>query len=149
MVVTYTAVGQWVPHFPPGTEDVPSDPINYPNNPDDPTNPADPGPDNPADPGTTDNPTLPYVPGFTPQGPDGEPLEPVNPSNPGEGYWPPVIPDDPKQSQDITYTANEQTARIVFIDDTTGTTLATDDIDGVSDEKSTYTTADRLAAYYA
>ena len=149
VVVTYTAVGQWVPHFPPGTEDVPSDPINYPNNPDDPTNPADPGPDNPADPGTTDNPTLPYVPGFTPQGPDGEPLEPVNPSNPSEGYWPPVIPDDPKQSQDITYTANEQTARIVFIDDTTGTTLATDDIDGVSDEKSTYTTADRLAAYYA
>ena len=149
VVVTYTAVGQWVPHFPPGTEDVPSDPINYPNNPDDPTNPADPGPDNPADPGTTDNPTLPYVPGFTPQGPDGEPLEPVNPSNPSEGYWPPVIPDDPKQSQDITYTANEQTARIVFIDDTTGTTLATDDIDGVSDEKSTYTTADRLATYYA
>ncbi|WP_259713579.1 mucin-binding protein [Weissella cibaria] len=149
VVVTYTAVGQWVPHFPPGTENVPSDPINYPNNPDDPTNPADPGPDNPADPGTTDNPTLPYVPGFTPQGPDGQPLEPVNPSNPSEGYWPPVIPDDPKQSQDITYTANEQTARIVFIDDTTGTTLATDDIDGVSDEKSTYTTADRLAAYYA
>ncbi|KIU23558.1 MucBP domain protein [Weissella cibaria] len=149
VVVTYTAVGQWVPHFPPGTEDVPSDPINYPNNPDDPTNPADPGPDNPADPGTTDNPTLPYVPGFTPQGPDGQPLEPVNPSNPSEGYWPPVIPDDPKQSQDITYTANEQTARIVFIDDTTGTTLATDDIDGVSDEKSTYTTADRLATYYA
>ena len=149
VVVTYTAVGQWVPHFPPGTEDVPSDPINYPNNPDDPTNPANPGPDNPADPGTTDNPTLPYVPGFTPQGPDGELLEPVNPSNPSEGYWPPVIPDDPKQSQDITYTANEQTARIVFIDDTTGTTLATDDIDGVSDEKSTYTTADRLAAYYA
>ncbi|MGL4268091.1 MAG: mucin-binding protein, partial [Weissella cibaria] len=101
------------------------------------------------DPGTTDNPTLPYVPGFTPQGPDGQPLEPVNPSNPSEGYWPPVIPDDPKQSQDITYTANEQTARIVFIDDTTGTTLATDYIDGVSDEKSTYTTADRLAAYYA
>ncbi|MBC6499713.1 hypothetical protein H7R52_16815 [Weissella confusa] len=65
-----------------------------------------------------------YVPGFTPQGPDGELLEPVNPSNPSEGYWPPVIPDDPKQSQDITYTANEQTARIVFIDDTTGTTLA-------------------------
>ncbi|WCE24305.1 mucus-binding protein [Weissella cibaria] len=149
VVVTYTTVGQWVPHFPPGTEDVPSDPINYPNNPDDPTNPADPGPDNPADPGTTDNPTLPYVPGFTPQGPDGQPLEPVNPSNPSEGYWPPVIPDDPKQSQDITYTANEQTARIVFIDDTTGTTLATDDIDGVSDEKSTYTTADRLATYYA
>ncbi|WP_386085185.1 mucus-binding protein [Weissella cibaria] len=149
VVVTYTAVGQWVPHFPPGTENVPSDPINYPNNPDDPTNPADPGPDNPADPGTTDNPTLPYVPGFTPQGPDGQPLEPVNPSNPSEGYWPPVIPDDPKQSQDITYTANEQTARIVFIDDTTGTTLATDYIDGVSDEKSTYTTADRLAAYYA
>ncbi|HJF37550.1 MAG TPA: mucus-binding protein [Weissella cibaria] len=149
VVVTYTAVGQWVPHFPPGTENVPSDPINYPNNPDDPTNPADPGPDNPADTGTTDNPTLPYVPGFTPQGPDGQPLEPVNPSNPSEGYWPPVIPDDPKQSQDITYTANEQTARIVFIDDTTGTTLATDDIDGVSDEKSTYTTADRLAAYYA
>ncbi|WP_261371595.1 mucin-binding protein [Weissella cibaria] len=149
VVVTYTAVGQWVPHFPPGTENVPSDPINYPNNPDDPTNPADPGPDNPADPGTTDNTTLPYVPGFTPQGPDGQPLEPVNPSNPSEGYWPPFIPDDPKQSQDITYTANEQTARIVFIDDTTGTTLATDDIDGVSDEKSTYTTADRLAAYYA
>ncbi|MCT0957891.1 mucus-binding protein [Weissella cibaria] len=149
VVVTYTAVGQWVPHFPPGTENVPSDPINYPNNPDDPTNPADPGPDNPADPGTTDNPTLPYVPGFTPQGPDGQPLEPVNPSNPSAGYWPPVIPDDPKQSQDITYTANEQTARIVFIDDTTGTTLATDDIDGVSDEKSTYTTADRLVAYYA
>ncbi|MFS1785786.1 mucin-binding protein [Weissella cibaria] len=149
VVVTYTAVGQWVPHFPPGTENVPSDPINYPNNPDDPTNPADPGPDNPADPGTTDNPTLPYVPGFTPQGPDGQPLEPVNPSNPSEGYWPPVIPDDPKQSQDITYTANEQTARIVFNDDTTGTTLATDYIDGVSDEKSTYTTADRLAAYYA
>ena len=139
-VVTYTAMGQWVPSYPVGTPDVPTDPITYPNDPDDPTQPADP---------TAPNyPVIPDVPGFTPQGPDG-PLQPVDPSDPSKGYVPPAMPTDPTQDTTITYVANEQQATITYIDEVTGDTLVVDTIKGGSDEPSTYTTADRLANYLA
>ena len=139
-VVTYTAMGQWVPSYPAGTPDVPTDPITYPNDPDDPTQPADP---------TAPNyPVIPDVPGFTPQGPDG-PLQPVDPSDPSKGYVPPATPTDPTQDTTITYVANEQQATITYLDKTTGKQLAMDTITGHSDETSTYTTADKIAAYEA
>ncbi|MBZ6069671.1 hypothetical protein K8375_06140 [Weissella cibaria] len=77
-MVTYYPMGQYVPVFPEGTENVPSDPITYPNDPNNPGDPLEPGQGTPDTPGDTDNPTVPYVPGFTPQGPDGTPLEPVD-----------------------------------------------------------------------
>lgn len=140
-MVTYYPMGQYVPVFPEGTEkNVPSDPITYPNDPDDPTQPADP---------TSPNyPVIPDVPGFTPQGPDG-PLQPVDPSDPSKGYVPPATPTDPTQDTTITYVANEQQATITYIDKTTGKHLAMDTITGHSDETSTYTTADKIAAYEA
>lgn len=139
-VVTYTAMGQWVPSYPVGTPDVPTDPITYPNDPEDPTQPADP---------TAPNyPVIPDVPGFTPQGPDG-PLQPVDPSDPSKGYVPPAMPTDPTQDTTITYVANEQQATITYLDQTTGKQLAMDTITGHSDETSTYATADKIAAYEA
>ncbi|WP_261722424.1 mucin-binding protein [Weissella cibaria] len=152
VAITYTKLGQWVPSFPPSADDenVPSDPIDYPNNPSDPTAPLEPGEDNPNDPGTPANPTLPYVPGYTPEGPDGTPLTPVDPNNPSAGYWPPETPaDKPGDNTVIHYVANDQAARITYIDDDTGLELAVDTIAGESSDTSTYTTADRIKSYEA
>ncbi|UOX37561.1 mucin-binding protein [Weissella cibaria] len=152
VAITYTKLGQWVPSFPPSADDenVPSDPIDYPNNPSDPTAPLEPGEDNPNDPGTPANPTLPYVPGYTQEGPDGTPLTPVDPDNPSAGYWPPETPaDKPGDNTVIHYVANDQAARITYIDDDTGLELAVDTIAGESSDTSTYTTADRIKSYEA
>ncbi|WP_099087513.1 mucin-binding protein [Weissella cibaria] len=152
VAITYTKLGQWVPSFPPSADDenVPSDPIDYPNNPSDPTKPLEPGENNPNDPGTPANPTLPYVPGYTPEGPDGTPLTPVDPDNPSAGYWPPETPTDkPGDDTVIHYVANDQAARITYIDDDTGLELAVDTIAGESSDTSTYTTADRIKSYEA
>ncbi|WP_242050950.1 mucin-binding protein [Weissella confusa] len=147
-MVTYYPMGQYVPVFPEGTENVPSDPITYPNDPDNPGDPLEPGEGTPATPGDSDNPTLPYVPGFTPEGPDGTPLEPVDPNNPSAGYWPPATPtDNPGGDTTITYTANEQKATVTFIDDTTGDTLKVVDLTGKSDETDAYRTATDIATY--
>ncbi|TGE75615.1 mucin-binding protein [Weissella confusa] len=149
-MVTYYPMGQYVPVFPEGTENVPSDPITYPNDPDNPGDPLEPGVNNPNDPGTPANPTLPYVPGYTPEGPDGTPLTPVDPDNPSAGYWPPETPTDkPGDDTVIHYVANDQAARITFIDDDTKLELAVDTISGESSDTSTYTTADRIKAYEA
>ncbi|WP_242051045.1 mucin-binding protein [Weissella confusa] len=147
-MVTYYPMGQYVPVFPEGTENVPSDPITYPNDPDNPGDPLEPGQETPDTPGDTDNPTLPYVPGFTPEGPDGTPLEPVDPNNPSAGYWPPATPtDNPGGGTTITYTANEQKATVTVIDDTTGNTLKVVDLTGKSDETDAYRTATDIATY--
>ncbi|MCT0022670.1 LPXTG cell wall anchor domain-containing protein [Weissella confusa] len=147
-MVTYYPMGQYVPVFPEGTENVPSDPITYPNDPDNPGDPLEPGQGTPDTPGDTDNPTLPYVPGFTPEGPDGTPLEPVDPNNPSAGYWPPATPtDNPGGDTTITYTANEQKATVTVIDDTTGNTLKVVDLTGKSDETDAYRTATDIATY--
>ena len=147
-MVTYYPMGQYVPVFPEGTENVPSDPITYPNDPDNPGDPLEPGQGTPDTPGDTDNPTLPYVPGFTPEGPDGTPLEPVDPNNPSAGYWPPATPtDNPGGGTTITYTANEQKATVTVIDDTTGNTLKVVDLTGKSDETDAYRTATDIATY--
>lgn len=147
-MVTYYPMGQYVPVFPEGTENVPSDPITYPNDPDNPDDPLEPGQGTPDTPGDTDNPTLPYVPGFTPEGPDGTPLEPVDPNNPSAGYWPPATPtDNPGGDTTITYTANEQKATVTVIDDTTGNTLKVVDLTGKSDETDAYRTATDIATY--
>ncbi|TGE75614.1 hypothetical protein C6P10_07195 [Weissella confusa] len=139
VTVTYKQMGQWVPSFPANTPSVPTDPITYPNDPDDPTQPLEPG--------APDYPVVPYVPGFTPEGPDG-PLQPVDPTDPSKDYVPPATPtDNPGEDTTINYVANEQTATITFIDDTTKTDLAVDTITGVSDSTSTYTTAERIQAY--
>ena len=41
--VVYNKMGQWVPSYPVGTPDVPTDPITYPNDPDNPGDPLEPG----------------------------------------------------------------------------------------------------------
>ncbi|KIU20262.1 mucin-binding protein [Weissella cibaria] len=146
--VVYKPMGQWIPSFPAGTENVPSDPTTYPNDPAHADTPLEPGDTNPNVPGTPDNPTMPYVPGFTPQGPDGTPLEPVTPGSPEGGYWPPATPtDNPGGDTVVTYVADEQKATISYYDVTTNTDLSVDPIAGHSDETSSYTTAQRIAMY--
>nr|WP_242051006.1 hypothetical protein [Weissella confusa] len=137
--VTYKPMGSWTPSFPENTENVPSDPIQYPNNPTDNETPHD-----PAEPG---DPVIPYVPGYTPEGPDGEPLDPVDPDNPSSGYWPPAPSETPTEDTTITYTANKQTATITYINDETGSVLAVDTITGGSAETSTYTAYNRIMVY--
>ena len=111
--VTYKPMGSWTPSFPPNTENVPSDPIQYPNDPNNPTDNET--PHDPAEPG---DPVIPYVPGYTPEGPDGTPLKPVDPENPSAGYIPPV-PTDPTGDTTINYTRNTQQVIVRYIDDTT------------------------------
>lgn len=111
--VTYKPMGSWTPSFPPNTENVPSDPIQYPNDPNNPTDNET--PHDPAEPG---DPVIPYVPGYTPEGPDGTPLKPVDPENPTAGYIPPA-PTDPTGDTTINYTRNTQQVIVRYIDDTT------------------------------
>lgn len=111
--VTYKPMGSWTPSFPPNTENVPSDPIQYPNDPNNPTDNLT--PHDPAEPG---EPVIPYVPGYTPEGPDGTPLKPVDPENPSAGYIPPA-PTDPTGDTTINYTRNTQQVIVRYIDDTT------------------------------
>nr|WP_242461937.1 hypothetical protein [Weissella confusa] len=111
--VTYKPMGSWTPSFPPNTENVPSDPIQYPNDPNNPTDNET--PHDPAEPG---DPVIPYVPGYTPEGPDGTPLKPVDPENPSAGYIPPA-PTDPTGDTTINYTRNTQQVIVRYIDDTT------------------------------
>ncbi len=108
--VTYKPMGSWTPSFPPNTENVPSDPIQYPNDPNNPTDNLT--PHDPAEP------VIPYVPGYTPEGPDGTPLKPVDPENPSAGYIPPA-PTDPTRDTTINYTRNTQQVIVRYIDDTT------------------------------
>ena len=47
----------------------------------------------------------------------------------------------------VTYKANPQKITVNYVDDTTGKTLATKELNGKSDEKSGYTTGDSIANY--
>ena len=47
----------------------------------------------------------------------------------------------------VTYKANPQKITVNYVDDTTGKTLATKELNGKSDEKSGYTTSDSIANY--
>lgn len=142
--VTYKPMGSWTPSFPPNTENVPSDPIQYPNDPNNPTDNQT--PHDPAEPG---DPVIPYVPGYTPAGPDGTPLKPVDPENPSAGYIPPA-PTDPTGDTTINYTRNTQQIIVRYIDDTTN--LEVPDLrqtfSGETDQAYTNTLADYAAAGY-
>lgn len=142
--VTYKPMGRWTPSFPPNTENVPSDPIQYPN---DPNNPTD--NETPHDPAEPDDPVIPYVPGYTPEGPDGTPLKPVDPENPSAGYIPPA-PTDPTGDTTINYTRNTQQIIVRYIDDTTN--LEVPDLrqtfSGETDQAYTNTLADYAALGY-
>ncbi|WP_270276178.1 mucin-binding protein [Weissella confusa] len=129
--VTYTKLGNYVPSFPDDTT-VPS--VPYGNDPDDPTSPS--------------TPSIPYVPGYTPHDPDGNPLTPIDPEDPEKGYVPPT-PKNPGQDTPINYTADEQVAEVIYIDDTTGQQLRKDALNGKTNQTSTYLTADQIAAYVA
>lgn len=129
--VTYTKLGNYVPSFPDDTT-VPS--VPYGNDPDDPTSPS--------------TPSIPYVPGYTPHDPDGNPLTPIDPEDPEKGYVPPT-PKNPGQDTPIDYTADEQVAEVIYIDDTTGQQLRKDALNGKTNQTSTYLTADQIAAYVA
>ncbi|WP_152972495.1 mucin-binding protein, partial [Streptococcus orisasini] len=102
VLVTYTALGKYVPNIPnvPNFPDTP-----YPNDPTDPTRPQE-----PKDPGY---PVIPHVPGYTPVDPkdpndpkDDVPLTPVDPNDPSKGYIPPT-PEDPTKDTPINYVPNE------------------------------------------
>ncbi|MGT2751390.1 mucin-binding protein, partial [Streptococcus orisasini] len=102
VLVTYTALGKYVPNIPnvPNFPDTP-----YPNDPTDPTRPQE-----PKDPGY---PVIPHVPGYTPVDPkdpndpnDDVPLTPVDPNDPSKGYVPPR-PEDPTKDTLINYVPNE------------------------------------------
>ncbi|WP_447462625.1 mucin-binding protein, partial [Streptococcus orisasini] len=143
VLVTYTALGKYVPNIPnvPNFPDTP-----YPNDPTDPTRPQE-----PKDPGY---PVIPHVPGYTPVDPkdpndpnDDVPLTPVDPNDPSKGYIPPK-PEDPTKDTPINYEADNQRAVIDFVseddDGNTRTPLTSVTENGKSNEainSTGYTTA--------
>ena len=58
-----------------------------------------------------------------------------------------VKPEDSDVVKTVTYKANPQKIIVNYIDDTTGKTLSTKELNGKSDEKSDYTTKDSIAEY--
>ena len=112
--------------------------IIYPNDPSDPTKIADssvPG-----------YPVIDFLPGYTPEDRMGTPLVPVDPDDRTKGYIPP-IPSDIGKDTTITYTADQQTGSVSYVDDTTGKTLKTDPISGTTGSKSSYSTSGSIADY--
>ncbi|PIO83824.1 hypothetical protein BSQ39_09710 [Loigolactobacillus backii] len=99
-------------------------------------------PDNPGKVTTPTTPIVPSVPGETPVGPDGDPLTPS-----GDGYLPPATPADPSTDTSITYTKDDQTATVTYIDDDTGQVLTSDSLTGKSGATITYSTAAKIASY--
>ncbi|WKF85078.1 mucin-binding protein [Lacticaseibacillus pantheris] len=63
--------------------------------------------------------TVPNVPGYTPEVTGGS-YKPVDPNDETKGYT--LVPDDPAQPATVTYTANEQTVTVKFVDASDGTT---------------------------
>ncbi|MGV9052736.1 mucin-binding protein [Lactococcus lactis] len=120
--VTYTKVGSLVPsssdgHFPGAPR------VVYPNDPSDATKVTPAG--------------VPTVPGYTAHDPEGHVL------TPGSSYQ----PSDPTKDTTITYTADQQTGSVSYVDDTTGKTLKTDSISGTTGSKSSYSTSGSIADY--
>ncbi|WP_125981471.1 MBG domain-containing protein [Loigolactobacillus iwatensis] len=104
-----------------------------------------PYPNDPDNPGKVTTPTTPIVPsepGETPVGPDGDPLTPA-----GDGYLPPAVPADPGTDTSITYTKDDQTATVTYIDDDTGQVLTSDSLTGKSGATISYSTAAKIASY--
>ncbi|MEN2370592.1 mucin-binding protein, partial [Leuconostoc lactis] len=130
----YRKLGNWVVSNPDGS----TKSIIYPNDPIDPTKIADssvPG-----------YPVIDFLPGYTPEDHMGTPLVPVDPDDRTKGYIPP-IPSDIGKDTTITYTADQQTGSVSYVDDTTGKTLKTDSISGTTGSKSSYSTSGNIADY--
>ena len=130
----YRKLGNWVVSNPDGS----TKSIIYPNDPSDPTKIADssvPG-----------YPVIDFLPGYTPEDRMGTPLVPVDPDDRTKGYIPP-IPSDIGKDTTITYTADQQTGSVSYVDDTTGKTLKTDPISGTTGSKSSYSTSGSIADY--
>ena len=130
----YRKLGNWVVSNPDGS----TKSIIYPNDPSDPTKIADssvPG-----------YPVIDFLPGYTPEDHMGTPLVPVDPDDRTKGYIPP-IPSDIGKDTTITYTADQQTGSVRYVDDTTGNTLKTDSISGTTGSKSSYSTSGSIADY--
>ncbi|MCO4531766.1 Levansucrase [Streptococcus infantarius subsp. infantarius] len=130
----YRKLGNWVVSNPDGS----TKSIIYPNDPSDPTKIADssvPG-----------YPVIDFLPGYTPEDHMGTPLVPVDPDDRTKGYIPP-IPSDIGKDTTITYTADQQTGSVSYVDDTTGKTLKTDPISGTTGSKSSYSTSGSIADY--
>ena len=130
----YRKLGNWVVSNPDGS----TKSIIYPNDPSDPTKIA--GSSVPG------YPVIDFLPGYTPEDHMGTPLVPVDPDDRTKGYIPP-IPSDIGQDTTITYTADQQTGSVRYVDDTTGNTLKTDSISGTTGSKSSYSTSGSIADY--
>ncbi|MBA0017666.1 mucus binding protein, partial [Lactococcus laudensis] len=130
----YRKLGNWVVSNPDGS----TKSIIYPNDPIDPTKIADSS--------VPDYPVIAFIPGYIPEDHMGAPLVPVDPDDRTKGYIPPT-PSDIGKNTTITYTADQQTGSVSYVDDTTGKTLKTDSISGTTGSKSSYSTSGNIADY--
>ncbi|WP_156471007.1 mucin-binding protein, partial [Lacticaseibacillus pantheris] len=78
--------------------------------------------------------TVPNVPGYTPEVTGGS-YKPVDPNDETKGYT--LVPDDPAQPATVTYTANEQTVTVKFVDASDGTTDVKQSVTITGDSDST------------
>ncbi|WP_260354151.1 KxYKxGKxW signal peptide domain-containing protein, partial [Leuconostoc falkenbergense] len=108
----YNKLGNWIVSNPDGS----TTSRIYPNDPSDPTKIADSS--------VPDYPVIAFIPGYIPEDHMGAPLVPVDPDDRTKGYIPPT-PSDIGKDTTITYTADQQTGSVSYVDDTTGKTLKT------------------------
>ncbi len=114
---TYAKLGKIIPVDPEGNP-IPDAPTpQYPNN------PTDPGK-------TTPDQPVPEIPGMTPEVPS------VTPTDPGE--------DTPVKYIPVTPEKHVQTAKIVYVDTKTGTTIESDSVTGNVGDKIDYSTTSRI-----
>ncbi|WP_166668110.1 KxYKxGKxW signal peptide domain-containing protein, partial [Leuconostoc mesenteroides] len=123
----YNKLGNWIVYNPDGS----TTSRIYPNDPSNPTKIADSS--------VPDYPVIAFIPGYIPEDHMGTPLVPVDPDDRTKGYIPPT-PSDNGTDTTITYTADQQTGSVSYVDDTTGKTLKTDSISGTTGSKSSYST---------
>ncbi|WOY89711.1 MucBP domain-containing protein [Ligilactobacillus murinus] len=117
VTVTYTKVGKIVPVDPEGNEIPGADQPSYKNDPDDPTK-------------VVPNQPVPEIPGFVPE------VSTVTPPAPGE--------DTPVKYVPVTPEAKDQTAKVIYRDETTGQDISSDSITGKPGSKIDYSTADKI-----
>ncbi|NEX56526.1 mucin-binding protein, partial [Lactococcus lactis] len=130
----YNKLGNWIVYNPDGS----TTSRIYPNDPSNPTKIADSS--------VPDYPVIAFIPGYRPEDHMGTPLVPVDPDDRTKGYIPPT-PSDIGKDTTITYTADQQTGSVSYVDDTTGKTLKTDSISGTTGSKSSYSTSGNIADY--
>ncbi|WKN29325.1 LPXTG cell wall anchor domain-containing protein [Apilactobacillus kunkeei] len=124
--VTYDKVGSLVPVDTAGNPiDNGSHNTSYPN-------------DN-QDAGKITNPVIPNIPGKTPVDKDGNPL------TPGSTY--PVDGSKPTEDTKITYVDSNQKAKVSYVDQTTGKTLESVDLEGQPQSTSDYRPTDTIKKY--